>query len=30
MVLAEPTDIPAGRFAVISDPTGAGFGIIKL
>ncbi len=29
-VLAEPTDIPAGRFAVIADPTGAGFGIIKL
>jgi hypothetical protein len=29
-VLAGPTDIPAGRFAVIADPTGAGFGIIRL
>jgi predicted enzyme related to lactoylglutathione lyase len=29
-LLAGPIDIPAGRFAVIADPTGAGFGIIKL
>ena len=26
----EPTDIPAGRFAVVGDPNGAGFGIIRL
>jgi predicted enzyme related to lactoylglutathione lyase len=26
----EPVDIPAGRFAVLGDPSGAGFGIIKL
>jgi uncharacterized protein len=30
VVFVEPTDIPAGRFAVLGDPTGAGFGIIKL
>jgi hypothetical protein len=29
-VMVEPTDIPAGRFAVLGDPNGAGFGIIKL
>jgi predicted enzyme related to lactoylglutathione lyase len=28
-VLAPPMDIPAGRFAVLSDPQGAVFGIIK-
>ena len=25
-----PTDIPAGRFAVLSDPQGAMFGVIQL
>ena len=29
-LLSGPTDIPAGRYAVVGDPTGAGFGIIKL
>jgi predicted enzyme related to lactoylglutathione lyase len=28
-VLAEPMDIPAGRFAVLADPQGAVFGVIK-
>jgi predicted enzyme related to lactoylglutathione lyase len=28
-VLAEPMDIPAGRFAVLSDPQGAVFAVIK-
>jgi uncharacterized protein len=30
VVHVEPVDIPAGRFAVLGDPSGAGFGIIKL
>jgi predicted enzyme related to lactoylglutathione lyase len=29
-VCVEPTDIPMGRFAVVEDPTGAVFSIIKL
>lgn len=28
--LSEPTDIPAGRFAVLGDSTGVAFGVIKL
>jgi predicted enzyme related to lactoylglutathione lyase len=28
-VLAEPMDIPPGRFAVLADPQGAVFGVIK-
>ena len=28
--LVPPTDIPPGRFAVLSDPEGAGFAVIKL
>jgi predicted enzyme related to lactoylglutathione lyase len=28
-VFSEPTDIPAGRFAVLADPQGAVFGVIK-
>jgi hypothetical protein len=27
-VMAPPMDIPAGRFAVVADPQGAGFGVI--
>ena len=29
-VMAPPMDIPAGRFAVLGDPSGAGFGVIAL
>ena len=29
-VLLEATDIPIGRFAVLADPHGAVFGVIKL
>jgi uncharacterized protein len=29
-VMAAPMDIPAGRFAVLTDPTGAGFGVIAM
>jgi predicted enzyme related to lactoylglutathione lyase len=29
-VLAPPMDIPAGRFAVLSDPAGAAFGVIAM
>jgi predicted enzyme related to lactoylglutathione lyase len=29
-VLQPPTDIPVGRFAVVADPDGADFGVIKL
>jgi predicted enzyme related to lactoylglutathione lyase len=29
-VLSEPTDLPVGRFAVLADPDGADFGVIKL
>jgi predicted enzyme related to lactoylglutathione lyase len=29
-LLAGPTDIPPGRFAVLADPTGAMFGVIAL
>ncbi len=29
-LLAGPVDIPAGRFAVLADPTGAMFGVIAL
>ena len=29
-VIVPPTDIPAGRFAVLSDPQGAMFGVIQL
>lgn len=29
-LLTGPTDIPAGRYAVIADPTGAEFGIIRV
>lgn len=28
-VLHEPRDIPAGRFAIVEDPQGAGFGLFK-
>ncbi|HEX5096963.1 MAG TPA: VOC family protein, partial [Acidimicrobiia bacterium] len=28
-VLSPPMDIPAGRFAVLADPQGAVFGVIK-
>ncbi len=28
-VIAEPVDIPVGRFAVLSDPAGAAFGVLK-
>jgi hypothetical protein len=30
VTIVEPTDIPAGRFAVLGDSAGAGFGVIKL
>jgi len=30
VAFVEPTDIPAGRLAVVADPSGAGFGIIAL
>ena len=29
-VIEEPQDIPVGRFAIVADPTGAKFGVIKL
>ena len=29
-VMAAPMDIPAGRFAVLTDPTGAAFGVIAM
>jgi len=29
-VLNEPMDIPPGRFAVLADPQGAAFNVIKL
>ena len=29
-ILVPPTDIPPGRFAVLSDPDGAGFAVIKM
>ncbi|WP_208024526.1 VOC family protein [Amycolatopsis pithecellobii] len=29
-VMQEPTDVPVGRFAVVTDPAGAAFGVITL
>lgn len=29
-ILKEPMDFPGGRFAVVSDPQGAGFGILEM
>ena len=29
-VLVEPTDIPAGRFAVLADPQGAVFNVMTM
>jgi predicted enzyme related to lactoylglutathione lyase len=29
-VFAEPTDIPPGRFAVLADPQGAMFNVIRM
>ena len=29
-VIQEPTDIPPGRMAVLADPTGAMFSVIKM
>ena len=29
-VMAGPMDVPAGRFAVLTDPHGAAFGVIKM
>jgi predicted enzyme related to lactoylglutathione lyase len=29
-VMVEPVDIPAGRFAILTDPHGASFGVIAL
>jgi predicted enzyme related to lactoylglutathione lyase len=29
-VMVEPIDVPAGRFAILTDPHGASFGVIAL
>jgi predicted enzyme related to lactoylglutathione lyase len=28
--MLEPQDLPGGRFAIVSDPQGAAFGLLKM